>query len=144
MAEPLLNALRDLYTRLDADLARLPVTCNVCGRCCHFADFDHVLYLSNAETMYLCHDGVPQAGGANACPFLDGPRCAAHERRALGCRTFSCDRRHRDALQSLYEIYHREIKRLADGAGTPWNYAPLAVQIEAARADVRIKSRSNA
>ena len=128
-AAPWMDGLRRLYERLDADLAKVPVKCDVCGRCCHFADFDHVLYLSNLEAMYLCRMGVPAGTPAGACPFQDGPRCTAHPRRALGCRTFSCDKRHRDALQALYEACHREIKRLAEEAGVPWSYAPLAEQI---------------
>jgi Fe-S-cluster containining protein len=126
-----MEALRGLYVRLDAELTRVPLTCKACGRCCHFADFDHVLYLSNLEAMYLCRTGVPAGAAAGACPFLVGPRCSAHPRRALGCRTFSCDKQRREALQALYETYYRQIKRLAEQTGIEWSYAPLSEQIKA-------------
>jgi Fe-S-cluster containining protein len=137
---PLRDGLRELYGRLDADIAKVAVKCDVCGRCCRFAEFDHVLYLSNVEAFYLCEDGVPAGSGSDACPFLDGARCTAHERRALGCRTFSCDKRHREALQSLYETYHRAIQRLAEGAGIAWKYYSLADQLTAAREGALITS----
>jgi len=163
---PLRDGLRELYGRLDADIAKVAVKCDVCGRCCRFAEFDHVLYLSNVEAFYLCEDGVPDVfadrpagpaglnagpaglpigkntagSGSDACPFLDGARCTAHERRALGCRTFSCDKRHREALQSLYETYHRAIQRLAEGAGIAWKYYSLADQLTAAREGALITS----
>ena len=125
--------LRAIYERLEGEMAGLSVQCKACGRCCHFAEFEHVLYLSNVEAHYLCEGRRPSEGGTDRCPFQEGPRCTAHARRALGCRTFFCDRRERETLQSLYEAYLGEIKRLAEGAGVPWRYARLSEQIEAAR-----------
>ena len=125
--------LRDIYARLEGEMAGLSVRCKACGRCCHFAELDHVLYLSNVEAHYLCRGRRPSGGGTERCPFQKGRRCTAHARRALGCRTFFCDRRDREALQALYEAYLGEIKRLAEGAGVPWRYARLSEQLEAVR-----------
>lgn len=128
----LINAIRNLYQRLDAEVARLPVHCKACGHCCHFADFDHVLFLSSLEAIYLFSEATPSPPHPNeACPFLSGTQCTARERRALGCRTFFCDRTHRETLQALYEKYHRELKHMVEDTGIEWTYAPLTVQIEA-------------
>ena len=131
LSRPLSEAMQDLYRRLDAEIARFQVSCDACGRCCHFSEFDHVLYLSRLEALYLFRRGAPRTGDTRVCPFLNEGGCGARSRRALGCRTFFCDRRDRDSFQSLYETYHREMRALSERFGIEWRYAPLAEQIQA-------------
>ncbi len=129
------ESLKSLYRELEREIAKYPVRCASCGRCCRFADFGHALYLSNIEARCLL-SGAPapradtrQSDASKVCPFLHGPRCAVHDRRALGCRTFFCDKAHRDDLQSLHETYLRKLKTLARTAGMEWRYAALSDQI---------------
>ena len=40
----------EIYNELEAELASLDPGCNTCGTCCHFDEFNHVLYASTIET----------------------------------------------------------------------------------------------
>ena len=43
----------EIYNELEAELASHDPGCNTCGTCCHFDEFNHVLYASTIETKYL-------------------------------------------------------------------------------------------
>lgn len=131
------ESLRVLYAELDADVASHAPVCLLSGRCCRFAEYDHTLFLSEAEAALLLADAPPPSrpldDGAT-CPWQDlQGRCTAREARPLGCRVYFCEDRYQDHAHALSETYIGRLKRLAETLGLPWNYAPLHRHLHAAR-----------
>ncbi len=117
----------EIYNELEAELASLDPGCNTCGTCCHFDEFNHVLYASTIETKYIQEnvDVPPFDPDQGTCPFLIDNKCTIREHRALGCRVFFCNPDHKETFQDIYEKYYTMIKDLALKNQTEWNYAPM-------------------
>jgi len=117
----------EIYKELDAELAGINPGCNTCGTCCHFDEFNHLLYASTIETKYIQENvEVPHFDpDQGTCPFLIDNKCTIREHRALGCRIFFCNPDYKDTLQDIYEKYYTMIKDLAVKNQTEWNYAPM-------------------
>jgi len=119
--------IREIYKKLEAELASINPGCNACGTCCHFDDFDHVLYSSTIETDYIRENvQVPSFDpGKNVCPFLIDNQCTIREHRTLGCRVFFCNPRYKETLEEIYEKYYTMIKDSAIENKVEWRYAPM-------------------
>jgi Fe-S-cluster containining protein len=117
----------EIYNELEAELASINPGCNACGTCCHFDEFNHVLYASTIETKYIQEnvEVPPFDPGQGTCPFLIDNKCTIREHRALGCRVFFCNPDHKETLQDIYEKYYTMIKDMAVKNQTEWNYAPM-------------------
>ena len=116
-------------TTLLATSPRAGPVCDLSGRCCRFAEYDHTLFLSGIEAEVLLADAPsacrPLDDGAT-CPWQDARgRCTAREARPLGCRVYYCDPAYQEAGQALSEAYLSRLKNLADTHDRPWAYAPL-------------------
>jgi hypothetical protein len=128
MSESLRRQVLELYREVDREVAAAGPVCVASGRCCRFAEYGHILYLSNLEAEVLLHDAPPYEVGAITpafCPFQKGNLCTAREPRPLGCRVYYCDPNYQDECQRISEDYLRRLKELADDVGAPWRYAPL-------------------
>ena len=127
--------LARLYAELDAEIARLAPLCEISGRCCRFAEFDHALYLSTVEFAVLVADaprGEEGVDGIERCPWQDDRgRCRAREARPLGCRVYFCDPSYQSAMLDISESYIQKLKSLITDAGEAWRYASLAAQLSA-------------
>ncbi len=119
--------IKEIYKKLEAELAGINPGCNACGTCCHFDEFGHVLYASTIETDYIRENvEVPSFDpDKNVCPFLVNYECSIREHRALGCRVFFCNPNHKEILQAIYEKYYTMIKDLATDSEIEWHYAPM-------------------
>lgn len=119
--------IAEIYKELEAELAGIDPGCNACGTCCHFDEFNHVLYASTIETEYIQENvEVPPFDPAQGtCPFLIDNKCTIREHRALGCRVFFCNPAYKETLQEIYEKYYTMIKDLAVKNQTEWIYAPM-------------------
>jgi len=117
----------EIYNELEAELASINPGCNTCGTCCHFDEFNHVLYASTIETKYIQEnvEVPPFDPDQGKCPFLIDHKCTIREHRALGCRVFFCNPDHKETLQDIYEKYYTMIKDMAVKNQTEWNYAPM-------------------
>ncbi len=127
--------LARLYAELEAEIARLAPVCEISGRCCRFAEFDHVLYLSSVEFAVLVADapqGEEGVDGIERCPWQDvRGRCRAREARPLGCRVYFCDPSYQSAMLDISETYIQKLKSLITDGGEGWRYASLAAQLSA-------------
>ncbi len=133
--------LRVLYGDLDAAVARFGPSCELSGRCCRFAEYEHTLFLSAPEMAILLADAPPPSrpldDGAT-CPWQDlKGRCSAREARPLGCRVYYCDPSYQDQAPGLTEAFLGRMKRLVDELQLPWNYAPLHHHLRQAEAEGR-------
>jgi Fe-S-cluster containining protein len=131
---PLLSAearaeLRTLYDDLDAEVAKLGPICQLSGRCCHFEEYGHTLFLSNAEVQFLL-EVAPEPSRAldqgKTCPWQNASgHCTAREGRPIGCRVYYCDPHYERRAHDISERFIAQLKELSDRHGLAWNYAPL-------------------
>lgn len=126
---PFYGELRELYARLDAEVARRAPVCRISGRCCRFLEYGHTLFLSAPEFEYLVSeapDPVRSLDDGETCPWQDERgRCTAREARPLGCRVYFCDPTYEPAAPEISESFIAGLRRLADRHGLRWDYAPL-------------------
>jgi hypothetical protein len=126
--------LRAIYARADEEAKSDPrLRCELSGRCCRFREAGHSLFVTRLEYEEMVRSGGPAsaeatagkagAGEEGACPWLQGTLCGNREGRALACRTYFCsDER---AAAELTERHHREIRRLHERHGIPYDYRSL-------------------
>lgn len=130
------DSIRAVYHDLSQDIAVAGPVCDLSGRCCRFAEWDHTLFLSGIEAEMLLAEAPPACrpldGGAT-CPWQDGQgRCTAREARPLGCRVYFCDPSYQETGQALSETYLSRLKSVANAHDQPWSYAPLHQHLRAA------------
>jgi Fe-S-cluster containining protein len=116
--------------RLHAELAG---ACESCGRCCDFEAFDHRLFVTPPELIYLAaHLGRENVKPmpADRCPYNVGGKCGIYEHRFAGCRIFCC-KGDVDFQSELSEEALKRLKSLCTEFGIPYNYADLAAALNA-------------
>jgi len=129
------DAVAEILHRADADIAARRPVCRSSGRCCHFEEYGHRLYVTAAELLHFSQtlqDDNPQSTIGNrkskiasvslpqffaaesprGCPYQVDNLCTAREARPLGCRVYFCDANAQSWQNDLYEKYHAEIKQL--------------------------------
>jgi Fe-S-cluster containining protein len=135
--------LQALYAELDSEIASLAPVCVLSGRCCRFQEYDHTLFLSEAEAAVLIADAPPPTRPLDegaTCPWQDEHgRCGARNARPLGCRVYFCDPNFDGHAEPLTERYLARIRLLVDELGLPWNYARLHSHLHAAVASGRLR-----
>jgi len=101
--------------------------CNACGRCCDFESFDHRLFVTTPELLYLAEklreDRVRTMTGS-VCPYNQGGRCTVYEHRFAGCRIFFCSGQ-ADFQSGLSEGALRKLKAICEEFNIPYSYRPL-------------------
>lgn len=123
-----------IYARLAAEIEQRRPRCIVSGRCCHFEDFGHRLYVTTAELATFVHhfETAPtspqliqsiQSWKGTGCPFQLAKLCGVHALRPFGCRIFFCDQTSTQWQNQAYEIFHAELKRLHENLSIPYFYA---------------------
>jgi hypothetical protein len=124
--------LRALYAELDADIAALAPRCDLSGRCCHFKDYGHDLFVTTLELAELVglHGWPPQAEGSGQCPYQRGLACTAREGRPLGCRIFYCDPTYEAAMHAITERYHARVKVIHERFGLTYEYGEILRALE--------------
>ena len=133
--------LRTVYDDLALAVAEAGPVCDLSGRCCRFAEWDHTLFLSGVEAALLVADAPaparPLDDGAT-CPWQDDRgRCTAREARPLGCRVYYCDPTYQERSHELSAEYLGRLRALSDRLGVPWDYAPLHAHLRRAEAQDR-------
>ena len=121
----LLEEVGALYAELEKELPQ--GLCAACGKCCHFRDAGHILFVTGVERVYFeaKHPGFPLFDEPpEVCPFLKGLLCTAREGRTLACRNhFCCE--DRNLRERRYEKYLAELRRIGRRLGIPYDYSPL-------------------
>ena len=115
----------DLQVRLEADMAG---ACRSCGDCCDFDRFDHRLFITPPELMYL----AANLGAENIKPMLSGRcpynvdgKCSVYEYRFSGCRIFCCNG-DADFQSRLSEEVLERLKSICVELQIPYRYTDLA------------------
>src|SRR3954466_14637999 len=89
------DALHAVYAELDAEVPGLGPVCQLSGRCCRFAEYDHTLFLSAPEAALLVDEAPPPVRPLDegaSCPWQEAAgHCTARDARPLGCRVYYCE-----------------------------------------------------
>ena len=100
--------LKEVYDWLTTQLKNPSAgNCQVCGECCDFKKYDHRLFVTPVELLYLPGKTVKPANG-DKCPYQRGGKCGIYKYRFSGCRIFCCNGD--AAFQS--ELSEQTIKKL--------------------------------
>ena len=126
--------VEELYTMLDEQLAAANPTCDNCGKCCDFDEFDHRLYATTLEMLYFVR-GVrmakkaksQEAGakGKGVCPYQRPAGCSIREFRPAGCRIFYCHDLPKGFQHELTELVLTSLRGLHEQFGAVYYYGDL-------------------
>jgi Fe-S-cluster containining protein len=146
----LLKRVAEIYKWLDSQIcksAHLSGICGTCGKCCDFESFDHRLFVTTPELMYLAANlgaenvkpmttsrgSTPrlrsgQASLTTGCPYNIKGKCSIYEHRFAGCRIFSC-KGDTDFQSGLSERALKKLKSLCTEFQVPYRYTDLATAL---------------
>jgi len=130
----LLKKVAEVYDWLDAQIresANLTGQCNACGRCCDFAEFDHRLFVTPPELIYLTAKlgaEYPKQMTTTRCPYNVGSKCCVYKYRFAGCRIFCCNA-DKDFQSRLSESVLEKLKSICAELRIPYRYANLAAAL---------------
>jgi len=127
----LLNKVAEIYDWLDEQIHLsndLGGGCDACGKCCDFEAFDHRLFVTPPELMYLAaklgaENIKPMPG--NLCPYNVDGKCTIYTYRFAGCRIFSC-KGDKDFQSGLSESALKKFKSVCTEFKIPYRYTDLA------------------
>ncbi|MHC4623506.1 MAG: YkgJ family cysteine cluster protein [Planctomycetota bacterium] len=120
-----------VYSRLSLQSRRngnLAGVCDACGKCCDFGSFDHRLFVTTPELMYLAANVGSEnikPMPATRCPYNANGKCSIYEYRFAGCRIFCC-KGDADFQSSLSESAVKEFKLVCKEFGITYRYLDLA------------------
>ncbi len=101
--------------------------CNACGKCCYFEKYDHRLFVTTPELMYLKTKlGVEKLKSmpTGTCPYNINGECTIHRYRFASCRIFCCNG-DKDLQSRLSESVLEEIKSICTECQIPYRYTDL-------------------
>jgi Fe-S-cluster containining protein len=120
-------AVTTLYQDVQKQIDLRRPLCILSGRCCHFEDFGHNLYVTTLELATFLHDlqqlHLPQPKeNPGGCPFQKNKLCSVHSIRPFGCRIFFCDSTSTEWQQEQYQIFHTRLRQLHGDLAVPYFY----------------------
>jgi hypothetical protein len=117
----------EVYAKADAAVAAAGPRCDASGKCCRFTEYGHTLFISQFEAEILLETAPPYSSPVTRdnCPFQIDGLCTARESRPLGCRIYFCDPTYEPRMVEIIEESIAQLKSIADGHDTGWQYAPL-------------------
>ncbi|MBE0537010.1 MAG: hypothetical protein IH624_15205 [Phycisphaerae bacterium] len=128
------EAVADVYTWIDAQIAASKATCRACGRCCDFERYDHRLFVTSVELMHFC-ETVPEPQlrrmPAGVCPYQVDGTCSVYTSRFAGCRIFSCSGQ-AETQSRLSEEASARFKQICERFNVPYAYLDLKTALNKA------------
>jgi len=132
--EQVLERVAEIYDWLDLQARQrndLAGECQSCGKCCNFDNFDHRLFVTTPELMYLAANLAgekikPMNGGE--CPYNHDGKCTIYEYRFAGCRIFCC-RGDADFQRKLSESVLKKLKSICTEFQIHYRYGDLATAL---------------
>ncbi|MFC1739461.1 hypothetical protein ACFL1G_10495 [Planctomycetota bacterium] len=104
--------------------------CNACGACCNFAEFDHRLFVTTPELIYLnAKIGAElKPMRTSVCPYNINGKCSIHENRFAGCRIFFC-KGNAEFQSKLSETVVKKFKAICTELQIPYRYVELSAAL---------------
>jgi len=127
----LLERVTEVYKWLEEQICSADSTagkCRSCGDCCDFEGFDHRLFITPPEMIYLAANlGVENVKPmtSSRCPYNNDSKCTIYEYRFSGCRIFCC-RGDADFQSNLSEAVLEKLKSICEEFQLPYRYTDLA------------------
>ena len=124
----------EVYDWLDSQIEGhrdLAGRCDVCGKCCDFNKFDHHLFITTPELLYLAAnlgDEKVKPMATDRCPYNNEGKCAIYKYRFAGCRSFCC-KGNSDFQSELSESAVKKLKSLCEEFQIPYRYSDLATAL---------------
>ena len=142
----LLSKVAEIYEWIDLQIqesANLAGRCSACGKCCDFEGFDHKLFVTPPELIYLAanlgaenisilrsrataKDEKPMSN--SRCPYNIDGKCGIYEYRFAGCRIFFCNA-DKYFQSTLSESALKKFKSLCAQLSIPYRYSDLATAL---------------
>ena len=129
--QQLLGKVAEIYIWLQKQISSAGAKagkCRSCGDCCDFESFDHLLFVTGPELMYL----AANLGTENIkpmpdsrCPYNIDGKCTIYEYRFAGCRIFCCNG-DADFQSRLTEEVLKKLKSICIDFQIPYRYTDLA------------------
>lgn len=130
----LIKKVAEVYDWLDSQVEShrdLAGYCKACGKCCDFESFDHKLFITPPELIYLsadlCSENVKPMK-TSLCPYNVNGRCTIYKYRFVGCRIFCC-KGNTDFQNGLSELAIKKFKSLCNEHQIPYRYSELATAL---------------
>jgi len=123
-----------LYDWIDTQLQQdreLVGECASCGACCDFVSYDHLLFITPPELIYLAaklNTASLRQMTSERCPYQEEERCTIHRHRFTGCRIFCCNG-DRDFQAELTETVLRKLKTICERHQIAYQYADLGTAL---------------
>ena len=120
-----------VYQWLDAQIREQAAgrACEACGKCCDFEAFDHRLFLTPPELIYLAANLAGEklrAMPTGRCPYNNiAGKCMIYEYRFAGCRIFAC-KGDAEFQSRLSESALEKFKSICTEFDIPYRYSDLA------------------
>lgn len=119
----------DLRIRKNNDLAGI---CRACGQCCDFQSYDHRLFVTTLELVYLAAklpaESLKKQTGSR-CPYNIDAKCSVYENRFAGCRIFCCEG-DADWQSSLSEEVLSKFRKICEEFQIRYYYTDLKTALE--------------
>ena len=122
--------IAEIYNWLDSQIQKKPdlvQKCSACGKCCNFAKFDHHLFVTTPEMMYLAAKLGPENRKPMTtaiCPYNSNGECTIYQHRFAGCRIFHCTAM-ADFQSKLTESALKKLKSICTKFKIPYQYSSL-------------------
>ncbi|MGA2497138.1 MAG: hypothetical protein ABSH20_05325 [Tepidisphaeraceae bacterium] len=134
-----LAAVHAVYADLQQQIDLRRPLCQLSGRCCHFEEWGHRLYVTTMElAAFMAGRGAspmppsgtgsdrlpsdPRSSDGRGCPFQANRLCGVHPLRPFGCRVYFCDGTAQAWQQDQYQQFHARFRRLHDELAVPYFY----------------------
>ena len=127
----LLERVAEVYQWLDLQVCSggdMAGACRSCGDCCDFDGFDHRLFITPPELMYLAANldsGTVKPMPGGRCPYNVDGKCTIYEYRFSACRIFCCNA-DADFQSRLSEAVLEKLKSICVEFQIPYRYTDLA------------------
>jgi len=130
MNHQVVERVAEIYNWLDSQSRRhrpITGTCDVCGKCCDFEKYDHRLFVTTPEIMYLAanigEENIKPMASAR-CPYNTQGKCEIYKHRFASCRIFSC-KGSSDMQSRISESILMELKSICTDMEIPYRYTDL-------------------
>jgi hypothetical protein len=120
----------EIYDWLETQIAdrNTKGQCSACGECCDFDGFEHRLFITPPELMYLrvnLGDENVMPMPTDRCPYNIEGKCTVYEYRFAACRIFCCCA-DENFQSELSETALKKLKTLCAEFQIPYRYSDLA------------------
>ncbi|MBN2589492.1 MAG: hypothetical protein JXA96_06500 [Sedimentisphaerales bacterium] len=125
----LIQEVKKIYDWLDSQIENnIPEKCDACGQCCDFITYDHRLYVTVLEIIFMVislnvDNLKPMQTGV--CPYNEKGKCTVHQYRFAGCRIFNC-KADADVQSQLSEESLKKFKELCENYNILYRYMELS------------------